>query len=153
MERYKVIKEFGLARKGDVFDKIEMEDETIFIMERDEETEDKGINTSTYVGMTLGEDDMQNRIDNGFINIITDNIDEEDKEIEDTEIVDWEDIVKDALHKIQVMTYTFENDHKKVIEDYEAGKVQPCVKVEADTVYFNMIKVLKEIEKALSPNK
>ena len=96
MERYKVIKEFGLARKGDVFDKIEMEDETIFIMERDEETEDKGINTSTYVGMTLGEDDMQNRIDNGFINIITDNIDEEDKVIEDTEIVDWEDIVKDA---------------------------------------------------------
>ena len=51
------------------------------------------------------------------------------------------------------MTYTFEKDHKKVIEDYEAGKVQPCVKVEADTVYFNMIKVLKEIEKALSPNK
>ena len=149
MERYKVIKEFGLARKGDVFDKIEMEDETIFIMERDEETEDKGINTSTYVGMTLGEDDMQNRIDNGFINIITDNIDEEDKVIEDTEIVDWEDVVKDALHKIQVMTYTFENDHKKVIEDYEAGKVQPCVKVEADTVYFNMIKVLKEIKKTL----
>ncbi len=154
MERYKVIKEFGLAKKGDLFDRIEMEDEVIFVMERDEQTEDKGVNTSTYVGMTLGEEDMQNRIDNGFITVINDDIDENDVDTEeDADDINWKKIAIDALTEVQSMIFTYENDHKQVIEDYEVGNVQPCVKVEADTVYFNMIKVLKEIEKTLSPNK
>ena len=40
----------------------------------------------------------------------------------------------------------YENDHNELVEQYNEGEVPQCVKVEADTVYFNMTKVLKHIQ-------
>jgi hypothetical protein len=39
----------------------------------------------------------------------------------------------------------FKNDYEELTEQYNNGDVPPCVKTEADTVYFNLNKVLDKI--------
>ena len=47
---------------------------------------------------------------------------------------------------IDILIDTYEKDHKDMLEAFENGDVQPCVKVEAETVYYNMIKILNSIK-------
>lgn len=58
--------------------------------------------------------------------------------------------VNNAVELIDTLLDQYENDYKEVIENYEAGKVQPCVKVEAETVYYNLTKVLNKIKDTLA---
>ena len=44
----------------------------------------------------------------------------------------------------------YEDDYKEVTQKYKEGKVQPCVKVEAETVYFNLTKVLNKVREELT---
>ena len=43
----------------------------------------------------------------------------------------------------------YESDYKEVIDKYSEGEIQPCVKVEAETVYYNLNKVLTKIKNTL----
>lgn len=45
-------------------------------------------------------------------------------------------------------TYTQRNN--SVIERYKKGKIQPCVKVEHDTVHFNLMKLLTKFEEIIN---
>ena len=51
--------------------------------------------------------------------------------------------IKDFVYK-QIETYKKENT--TIARDYEAGKIQPCVKVESDTVHYNLLKVLNALK-------
>ncbi len=44
----------------------------------------------------------------------------------------------------------YESDYKEVMDKYNEGKVQPCVKVEAETVYYNLTKVLNKVREELT---
>ena len=44
----------------------------------------------------------------------------------------------------------YEDDYEEVMQKYKEGKVQPCVKVEAETVYFNLTKVLNKVREELT---
>ena len=134
MERYKVIEEFGIAQKGDVFDKVQLDDEVVYVMEREEELNDGDLKAMSYSGMTLDEDTMEKRIEMNQVKVIEDTEDEAD------------DTLVKVEEYIDSLVEQYETDHKVMLESFEKGEIQPCVKVEAETVYFNLIKVLNAIK-------
>lgn len=46
---------------------------------------------------------------------------------------------------INTLINQYTKDYNAMLEAFNNGDVQPCVKVESETVYFNLIKVLKNI--------
>ena len=44
----------------------------------------------------------------------------------------------------------YTKDHDSLITSFKEGYVQPCVKTEADTVYYNMQKLLKAIKNKIN---
>jgi hypothetical protein len=42
---------------------------------------------------------------------------------------------------------------QKVNEDYNNGKIQPCVKVESETVNYNLLKFIKAVKQILDVDK
>ena len=60
--------------------------------------------------------------------------------------------LSDECEKLEAVKERVENmikqytiDHNNMLQSFENGEVQPCVKVEAETVYYNLIKVLNNI--------
>ena len=47
------------------------------------------------------------------------------------------------------MIDTYTKDYNELMKDYNEGNVQQCVKVEAETVYHNLNKVLNSIKDLL----
>lgn len=54
-----------------------------------------------------------------------------------------------TVELIDTLIDKYEADYKEVIDKYSEGKIQPCVKVEAETVYYNLNKVLTKIKDTL----
>lgn len=127
---YKVIKAFNDLEKGDVLNRTE--DDTFFI-EKESQTEfgDK------YFSIELSEETAEILENDGYLLGINDE-DEEDSKLE--EIKEYVDTLID--------TYT--NDFNSVMEAYNEGDIQTCVKVEAETVYHNLIKVLNSIKNKIN---
>lgn len=127
---YKVIKAFNDLEKGDVLNRTE--DDTFFI-EKESQTEfgDK------YFSIELSEETAEILENNGYLLGMNDE-DEEDSKLE--EIKEYVDTLID--------TYT--NDFNSMMEAYNEGDIQTCVKVEAETVYHNLIKVLNSIKNKIN---
>lgn len=131
---YKVIKAFNDLEKGDVLNRTE--DDTFFI-EKESQTEfgDK------YFSIELSEETAEILENDGYLlgmNLGMDDEDEEDSKLE--EIKEYVDTLID--------TYT--NDFNSMMEAYNEGDIQTCVKVEAETVYHNLIKVLNSIKNKIN---
>lgn len=60
------------------------------------------------------------------------------------------DKINTTVEFIDSLLKQYEGDYKEVTQKYKEGKVQPCVKVEAETVYFNLTKVLNKIKEELT---
>ena len=60
------------------------------------------------------------------------------------------DKISATVKFIDPLLNQYEGDYKEVTQKYKEGKVQPCVKVEAETVYFNLTKVLNKIKEELT---
>lgn len=127
---YKVIKAFNDLEKGDVLNRTE--DDTFFI-EKESQTEfgDK------YFSIELSEETAEILENDGYLLGMNDE-DEEDSKLE--EIKEYVDTLID--------TYT--NDFNSMMESYNEGDIQTCVKVEAETVYHNLIKVLNSIKNKIN---
>lgn len=127
---YKVIKAFNDLEKGDVLNRTE--DDTFFI-EKESQTEfgDK------YFSIELSEETAEILENDGYL-LGMNNEDEEDSKLE--EIKEYIDTLID--------TYT--NDFNSMMEAYNEGDIQTCVKVEAETVYHNLIKVLNSIKNKIN---
>lgn len=127
---YKVIKAFNDLEKGDVLNRTE--DDTFFI-EKESQTEfgDK------YFSIELSEETAEILENDGYLLGMNDE-DEEDSKLE--EIKEYVDTLID--------TYT--NDFNSMMEAYNEGDIQTCVKVEAETVYHNLIKVLNSIKNKIN---
>lgn len=61
-----------------------------------------------------------------------------------------EDKISSTVDMIDDLLKKYESDYKEVIDKYNEGKVQPCVKVEAETVYYNLTKVLNKVREELT---
>ena len=60
------------------------------------------------------------------------------------------DKINTTVEFIDSLLKQYEDDYKEVTQKYKEGKVQPCVKVEAETVYFNLTKVLNKVREELT---
>lgn len=123
--KYKVIKDFGSARKGDVL--VEDEDGLLSFF-----IEDKG---TTRV-MSMDFETASEFAEEGKL-----------EEIVEDEAADR---VEYTLDVINTLLEQYESDYADVMNKYKEGKVQPCVKVEAETVYFNLTKVLNKVKDCLT---
>ena len=57
-----------------------------------------------------------------------------------------EDKLEEVLNFIDEKLEQYTADHEAITAQYNEGDVPQCVKVEADTVYFNLIKILSKIK-------
>lgn len=60
-----------------------------------------------------------------------------------------DETIDKTVELIDTLINKYESDYKEVIDKYSEGEIQPCVKVEAETVYYNLNKVLTKIKNTL----
>lgn len=127
--QYKVIKPFGKAVKGDIFENTE--DVDIFELSKVEDNKDYF--AETY--MSIDTTSVNNLVQQGFL-----------EELEQAECAcDCAKLAK-VTSKINELLGTYAEDYKKLMEQYNEGEVPQCVKVEAETVYTNLTKVLQTLK-------
>lgn len=132
MKQYKVIKEFGCAQKGDV---LKENEEGLFELSVECDCNDCYSSRSVCISS-----DIANTLAHaGYL--------EEAKEMTTVSIA--EDKLEEVLNFIDEKIEQYEQDHEALIAQYNEGDVPQCVKVEADTVYFNLIKVLNKIKEII----
>lgn len=131
MKTYKVIKEFGCAQKGDV---LQENEEGLFELNVESDCSDcyssRSICISSDIANTLALA--------GYL--------EEFEEKVICPIAKLNEVSNFVETKIEQYT----EDHEALTAQYNEGDVPPCVKVEADTVYFNLIKVLNKIKEIIN---
>ena len=123
---YKVIKEFGCAQKGDVLHENE---EGLFELNVECDCSDcyssRSICISSDIADTLATA--------GYL-----------EEFEEMIVSIAEDKLSEVLNFVDEKIEQYTTDHEALTAQYNEGDVPQCVKVEADTVYFNLIKVLSK---------
>ena len=125
---YKVIKEFGCAQKGDVLHENE---EGLFELNVECDCSDcyssRSICISSDIADTLATA--------GYL-----------EEFEEMIVSIAEDKLSEVLNFVETKIEQYTADHEALTAQYNEGDVPQCVKVEADTVYFNLINVLNKIK-------
>ena len=126
---YKVIKEFGCAQKGDVLHENE---EGFFELNVECDCSDCYSSRSICIGS-----DIAVTLESaGYL-----------QEFEEDEVTcPTEEKLEAVLAFIEEKLEQYTSDHEALTAQYNEGDVPQCVKVEADTVYFNLIKVLSKIK-------
>ena len=140
MEGYKVIKDFSFAEKGDVFTKVE--DLNLWELQKSEVVSD----TETYTSMAFDSSTMEELANKDYVIWYSKEAEEDDNEDECECYCDKLEKVKEYVNTL-IDTYT--KDYNELMKDYNEGNVQQCVKVEAETVYHNLNKVLNSIKDLL----
>lgn len=140
MEGYKVIKEFSFAEKGDVFTKVE--DLNLWELQKSETKPEM----ETYTSMAFDSSTMDELAKKDYVIWFSEEAEEDDNEDECERCCDKLEKVKEYVNAL-IDTYT--KDYNELMKDYNEGNVQQCVKVEAETVYHNLNKVLNSIKDLL----
>lgn len=136
MEGYKVIKEFSFAEKGDVFTKVE--DLNLWELQKSETKPEM----ETYTSMAFDSSTMDELAKKDYV--IWFNEGEND-----CCVCDCCDKLEEVKEYVNTLIDTYTKDYNELIKDYNEGNVQQCVRVEAETVYHNLNKVLNSIKDLL----
>lgn len=131
MKTYKVIRPFNNAVKGDIFFCDPEYDENVYQLERNEIND--GIQSTVY--MEISKDIIDEFVKQGYLV----ECNEEDNEVEETGL-------EKILQYVEGLINQYTEDYNNMIKSFEDGDIQPCVKVEAETVYYNLNKVLNSIK-------
>ena len=120
MSDYKVIKDCGLLKKGDLL----FWDESLEAYTLDESKE--GYERSIMINDKLAEDLCKE----GFL----------------TTVATDKTVIEDTVEFIDNLVGQYKDDLLEVQNKFEKGEVQPCVKVESETVLYNLIKLANSIK-------
>ena len=134
MKNYKVIKEFASAQKGDML----TYNEDTNLYEFSMTTENDSEKCSRYICMD--EETAEEYVESGNLLVIED----EDKEIS---AIDKLCALSDLIDTLEAQ---YKKDHDDIVEAYNNQEIPTCVKVEADTVYFNMNQILKKVKEIIN---
>lgn len=133
MVQYKVVKEFACGKKGDI---LTWNDETeMFEFYFKDETSERAL--------FMDKDTCDEYVDEGYLIVLDD---EDECSCDDTLLEEMSDKLDTIANTIDSLLEQYETDHKKLKEAYNNQEVPTCVKVEADTVYYNLTKVLNKIK-------
>ena len=120
--KYRVIKSFGFLNNGD---ELTLDNNGYYINEKESE---RG-----YSSAKLNEAACNRYVNLGYL-----------AEVKDTEKYDT------LINFIDDKLEQYKEDHDKMNEAYNNQEVPTCVKVEADTVYYNMTKILNKIKEMIN---
>lgn len=134
MKNYKVIKEFASAQKGDML----TYNEDTNLYEFSTTTENDNEKCSRY--MCMDEETAEEFVESGNLLVVED----EDKEIS---AIDKLCALSDLVDTLEAQ---YKKDHDDLVEAYNNQEIPTCVKVEADTVYFNMNQILKKVKEIIN---
>ena len=132
MKTYKVIKPFNNAIKGDIFYCDPEYDENVYQLERNEVKD----NIQSTVYMEISKDIIDEFVKQGYL-VECNEEDTNDEEDNSLNIV---------LEYVESLIDQYSQDYNNMLKSFEEGDIQPCVKVEAETVYYNLNKVLNSIK-------
>lgn len=145
-DQYKVVKEFGFAKVGDIFERVasalnEETSENNFVYElNNARTSEVGNHQIySYGQIVLNEDTVKYMVEDGYLAEVT---------CEESPCKTKQK-VNTVIDFIDEMLIKYENTANNIEEAFEENKIPECVKVEGTTVYFNLIKVLSEIKTML----
>ena len=124
---YKVIKPFDNAIKGDIFSN--EYDDSLFEMTREVENS----RSFSEINMTIDSDEIESLVEDGYL----------------VKVEDDNEKLNRISDKVNELIDTYTKDYTALLTEYEKGGIQPCVKVEAETVYTNLIKVLNALKKEI----
>ena len=136
MKQYKVIKEFGCAQKGDI---LKENEEGLFELSVECDCNDMYCSRSICISS-----DIANTL------VSAEFLEEFDQDEEDRKYNEFEERLISVSAFVDEKLEQYEQDHEALIAQYNEGEVPQCVKVEADTVYFNLIKVLNKIKEIIN---
>lgn len=134
MKNYKVIKEFASAQKGDML----TYNEDTNLYEFSMTTENDSEKCSRYIGMD--EETAEEFVESGNLLVIED-------ENEELSAIDKLCALSDLVDTLEAQ---YKKDHDALVEAYNNQEIPTCVKVEADTVYFNMNQILKKVKEIIN---
>ena len=134
MKNYKVIKEFASAQKGDML----TYNEDTNLYEFSMTTENDNEKCSRYICMD--EETAEEFVESGNLLVIED-------ENEELSAIDKLCALSDLVDTLEAQ---YKKDHDALVEAYNNQEIPTCVKVEADTVYFNMNQILKKIKEIIN---
>ena len=132
MKTYKVIKPFNNAIKGDIFYCDPEYDENVYQLERNEVKD----NIQSTVYMEISKDIIDEFVKQGYL-VECNEEDANDEEDNSLNIV---------LEYVESLINQYSQDYSNMLKSFEEGDIQPCVKVEAETVYYNLNEVLNSIK-------
>ena len=132
MKTYKVIKPFNNAIKGDIFYCDPEYDENVYQLERNEVKD----NIQSTVYMEISKDIIDEFVKQGYLV----ECNEEDTNAEE------DNSLNIVLEYVESLIEQYSQDYNNMLKSFEEGDIQPCVKVEAETVYYNLNKVLNSIK-------
>lgn len=128
---YKVIKGFAALKKGDMF--IFDGKSDMWVMKSENEECRRVVRISDSIAQQLCED--------GYLIMVV---------LTNDKPKTAEDKITTVNKFIDEKIAQYDNDYNEVIEKYENGGMPTCVKVEAETVYFNMVKMLNKIKELVN---
>ena len=134
MKNYKVIKEFASAQKGDML----TYNEDTNLYEFSMTTENDSEKCSRYICMD--EETAEEFVESGNLLVIED-------ENEELSAIDKLCALSDLVDTLEAQ---YKKDHDALVEAYNNQEIPTCVKVEADTVYFNMNQILKQVKEIIN---
>lgn len=132
--KYKVVEDFGSLIKGDI---LEQKGDVYVLEER--------INIDGYTSYRYAEFDkeaLDEEVSSGRIITIEDESEDENAKR-----------LNDAINLLNELDKKYYEDYTKLMEEYEKGDVPTCLKVEAETVYENLGKLVNAIRKTLEGEK
>lgn len=138
---YTVIKKFGCAEPNDVFKYESDIDE--YCMTASTETD----NFFSSRTMCLSKEVVEEYVKNGFLKA---SAGEETKEECKCNSCHTAEVVKNLKNEIAKLKNQYNQRKETVEKRYAAGKIPTCQKVEHDTVYFNLMKVLDRFEQIVN---
>lgn len=125
--KYKVIKEFGCAKKGDILTN-SAEDPEVFSLEVEED--------NSYRYMSVSDDIADCYCEDGYLMAI--------EELSD------EQVIKRTVALIDELTKQYKLDYEEAEKKADKGELPAAMLVEARTVYFNLTKVLNKVREQLT---
>lgn len=129
IEKYIVVKPFGFLRKGDILTL----DGSLYIFSDEKSADNNDYYSKVNVAFSIGMAQQYEK--SGLIEAVE----------KDTNTI-ADNKLKKIAKLISTLKNTYDKRNKNIAKSYEDGKIQTCVKVEHDTVYFNMMKLLNKIE-------
>ena len=144
VESYKIIKDKGALKAGEFVNWVSKDE--CFTYEHEDSTD----NYYSSITVRLTPNLINKYLSEGVIVPVNDEYNAEDEPCDCCNCDKCEAKLKELKRTLASLKNTYNQRAESVRKKYNDDKIPTCVKVEHDTVYFNLMKLIKHIEDILN---